>query len=89
MLAGRPPFDAPSAAATRARVRAGGWAFPEGRALSPAARDLIHAMLGPDPAQRPALAEVAVHPFLAAHCTAGGGGGLDVGGADGGDDAGG
>lgn len=67
LLVGKPPFDAGGdVKKTYAKVRqaaSAGITYPPTAELSPEARDLISALLHPDPSKRLALAAVARHPF--------------------------
>jgi serine/threonine protein kinase len=61
-LAGRPPFDSGSLAATFDRVRRLEYTLPEH--ISAPARDLITRLLQPEPSQRPTFDQIIWHPFF-------------------------
>ena len=63
-LVGRPPYEAKDVKATYQRILANEYSFPRDVAVSDNAKDMIRSMLQSNPADRPALEDIAMHPFF-------------------------
>lgn len=64
MLIGRPPFETSTVDSTYERIRHNRYEFPAHIAISPAAKNMISAILAPNAKARPSLAQLLSHPFF-------------------------
>jgi len=64
LLFGRPPFETASVKTTYERIRNNVYTFPDSVYVTPAAKDFISSILHPDPAKRPSLTDLRMHPFF-------------------------
>jgi len=64
LIIGKPPFETTDVKATYRRIKQNQYSFPEHVPISNEARDLICRILTGDPAARPTLDQIAVHPFM-------------------------
>eukprot|EP00730_Choanoeca_flexa_P001126 TRINITY_DN10488_c0_g1_i1.p1 TRINITY_DN10488_c0_g1~~TRINITY_DN10488_c0_g1_i1.p1 ORF type:complete len:652 (+),score=201.66 TRINITY_DN10488_c0_g1_i1:146-2101(+) len=65
MLVGKPPFETRDIKTTYSKIKRNDYRIPSSLNLSPEAQDLIRMLLHRDPAQRPKVDEILLHPFLA------------------------
>eukprot|EP00045_Choanoeca_perplexa_P010102 m.101003 g.101003 ORF g.101003 m.101003 type:complete len:648 (-) comp15153_c0_seq1:134-2077(-) len=65
MLVGKPPFETRDIKTTYSKIKRNDYRIPSSANISPDGQDLIRMLLHRDPAQRPKIDEVLVHPFLA------------------------
>ena len=64
LLVGRPPFESPEVKQTYKKIKANQYQFPEGVAMSEAAKSLIRSLLKTEPSQRINLKEMLAHEFM-------------------------
>ena len=65
MLVGKPPFETRDIKTTYSKIKRNDYRIPSSANISPDGQDLIRMLLHRDPAQRPKVDEILVHPFLA------------------------
>ncbi|KAM5543681.1 hypothetical protein V8D89_002932 [Ganoderma adspersum] len=66
LVVGRPPFQTKDVKTIYKRIRDNEYEFPADRAVSAPVQELIQAILTPDPAQRPTLADIVAHAWFGA-----------------------
>ncbi|ORX33581.1 kinase-like domain-containing protein [Kockovaella imperatae] len=64
LLIGKPPFQTKDVKAIYKRIRENRYDFPEDKAISDSAKDLISTILNPNPDKRPTLDAILTHPFF-------------------------
>ena len=64
MLIGKPPFQSKDVKAIYAKIKTNEYDFPEDAEISVHAKDLITSLLTTDPDNRPAIDDIARHPFF-------------------------
>jgi polo-like kinase 1 len=64
LLVGRPPFESPEVKQTYKKIKANQYQFPEGVAMSDAAKSFIRSLLKTEPSQRINLKEMLAHEFM-------------------------
>jgi serine/threonine protein kinase len=65
MLVGKPPFETRDIKTTYSKIKRNDYRIPSSANISPDGQDLIRMLLHRDPAQRPKVDDILVHPFLA------------------------
>jgi|TARA_B100000780_G_C21008475_1_gene403736 polo-like kinase 1 len=64
LIIGKPPFETTDVKATYTRIKRNQYSFPDHVPISDEARDLISRILTGDPAARPTLEQICMHPFM-------------------------
>jgi polo-like kinase 1 len=64
LIIGKPPFETTDVKATYRRIKMNQYSFPDHVPISDEARDIISRILTGDPAARPTLEQICMHPFM-------------------------
>ena len=64
LLIGKPPFETPDVKTTYKKIRMNSYSFPDHCVISESSKNLITKILNLDPAKRPTLDEIMIHPFI-------------------------
>ncbi|KAF9043606.1 Pkinase-domain-containing protein [Hymenopellis radicata] len=64
LIIGRPPFQTKEVKGIYNKIKENDYGFPEERAISAEAKELVTTILASDPSQRPTIHEIVAHRFL-------------------------